>query len=114
MNEEEKFKVKVNRVKDNVEAILKVNEFARNDDSTLVLLYWVKFDNLIYKLDKLKFLCSNNFDLINVKGSFTPASSITRARRLLQYEQCIYLADNKTTQERMIRQDLHKTVMSKF
>jgi len=60
-------------IRQNVEAILRKFERARNDDKLLILLYWKHIDGINFKMFPREFVMKE-----------TPPESITRARKLIQ------------------------------
>ena len=85
MDEDIGSKERAEKIRQNVEEILKVNELARGNDNWLLFSYWIRFDGLnIY------------FFYYDCVKNMTSAESITRARRKIQ-ESGMYLPDNPET-----------------
>lgn len=99
------FEAELKQVKDKVRFILKNNRYARNDNVTLLFVYWQKFD----ALDEDRFKCINSVymgasDLLNIKYmGFTSPESILRARRDLCSDDHSLRPDVKTEAERQER-----------
>lgn len=92
-------------VKEKVAFILENNQFSRNDDNTLIFLFWMRFDNLSdEKLNKIaekyeEFSRYLNLETLNL----TSTDAIKQARRDLQKEG-LYTASSKAVQRRMKKQ----------
>ncbi len=97
---EEEFKT----IKERVEIILKYNGHSRGCDVTLCMLYWIKYEDYIPFMDGIKGVYKDYSDLFNLKGKLTPPESISRARRVLQYNEGLYKPDDATMVERMERE----------
>ena len=89
-------------IKSNVEFILKNNQFSRDDDNTLIFLYWMKFDGLTQvKLNKIAERFSELGKYMNLANlGLTSTDSIKQARRDLQKEG-LYRASDSAVQRRM-------------
>jgi len=76
-------------VKDNVAFILEHNQFSRDDDNTLIFLYWMKFDGLneekLLKISE-KFVHPYAQYLNLASLNLTSTDTIKQARRDLQKE----------------------------
>lgn len=84
--------MKKRRIKDNVAMILSMSEKAREDDKTLLVLYWKWIDRIDFSNFEEEFL---------TKG--TMAESIRRQRQLLQ-EDGHYLPSEEVLEARRERQ----------
>ena len=103
------FEKEFKEIIEKVRFILTNNENARNNDHTLYLIYWMKFDGL----DRRKFedvisVYEKASDLLVLDKKFlTPAESITRARRKIQNDENKLQADIVTIAARQEKREAH-------
>lgn len=108
MNNINSYELEFTKVKERVEFLLKNNTAARNDDTTLCFLYWLKFENLSLISDSIILTFAKHSDFLNIKGKLTPPESITRVRRVIQCKEGKYLPEREVIKERLQRQEQHK------